>query len=208
MARLDTLIVSRQRERDLEQRPALGLGVGEVVEQTVGIGVLEVVGGELALVLKIHVTVTDAGAVPVQVEHVVGALNVHRQSLEPIGDLARDDLEIEAADLLEIGELADLHAVAPDFPADARGTQGWALPVVLDKADVVQLEVDGERRQAFEIDLLDVVRRRFEDDLELIIALQPIGVNAARSSLIRRRMTGASVTDQTRPVQHRQGRTT
>ena len=85
---------------------------------------------------------------------------------------------VDAADLLEVGELADLHAVAPDLPAEAPGAQRRALPVVLDEADVVQRRVDAERRQAAEIEILDVRRRRLQDHLELVVVLQPVGVLA------------------------------
>ena len=48
-------------------------------------------------------------------------------------------------DLLEVGELRDLHAVAPALPAEPPGAERRALPVVLDEADVVQLRVDADR---------------------------------------------------------------
>jgi len=51
------------------------------------------------------------------------------------------------ADLLEIGELADLHTVAPDLPAKPPGTKRWAFPVILDKANVMQRHVDANRFQ-------------------------------------------------------------
>ena len=54
-------------------------------------------------------------------------------------------LAIEAADLLEIGELRDLHAVEPDFPAQAPGAERRRFPVVLDEADVVLARIDAER---------------------------------------------------------------
>ncbi len=64
------------------------------------------------------------------------------------------------ADLLEIGELADLHPVAPDLPAQTPGAQRRAFPVILDKADVVQIGVDADGRQRPEIDVLQVGRAR------------------------------------------------
>ena len=54
---------------------------------------------------------------------------------------------VEAADLLEIGELRHLHAVAPHLPAEAPGAERRALPVVLDEADVVQLRVEADARR-------------------------------------------------------------
>src|SRR5207247_1103173 len=82
----------------------------------------------------------------------------------------------DPAHLLEVGELTDLHAVEPNFPTEPPGTQGRALPIILDKADVVQAGIDADCREAREIELLAVRRRRLEDDLELIVLLQPIGI--------------------------------
>ena len=41
------------------------------------------------------------------------------------------------AGLLKIGELGNLHAVQPYFPAQPRGTQGRRLPVVFHKPDIM-----------------------------------------------------------------------
>ena len=61
-------------------------------------------------------------------------------------------LAIVAADLLEIGELADLHAVAPDLPAEPPGAERRAFPVVLDEADVVQVHVDADGFERAEVE--------------------------------------------------------
>ena len=53
-----------------------------------------------------------------------------------------------------------------------------ALPIVLDEADVVQRRVDADRLQRPKIEVLEVGRVRLQDDLELIIMLQPVGVLA------------------------------
>ncbi len=76
-------------------------------------------------------------AVEVEVEDIVDTLHIHGEALEPVGEFARDWLAIDAADLLEIGELRHFHAVAPDFPAQAPGAERRAFPIVLDEADVV-----------------------------------------------------------------------
>ena len=73
--------------------------------------------------------------------------HIHREAFQPVGQLARHGVAVVAADLLEIGELADLHAVAPDLPAQTPGTQRRAFPIILDKADVVQGGVDADRGQ-------------------------------------------------------------
>ena len=91
-------------------------------------------------------------AAPLEVEDVVHALQEHRDALEPVGDLAGDRRQIDAADLLEVGELRDLHAVEQHLPADAPGAERRRLPVVLLEADVVLPRVDAARLEAVEID--------------------------------------------------------
>ena len=81
-----------------------------------------------------------------------------------------------AADLLEIGELADFHTIAPDFPAQAPGAQCRAFPVVLDKADVMHRHIDADRLKAAQIQLLQVRRAGFDQHLILVVMLQPVGV--------------------------------
>ena len=58
-------------------------------------------------------------------------------ALEPVGQLGRDRREVDAAGLLEVGELRDLHAVEQHLPADAPRAERRRLPVVLLEADVV-----------------------------------------------------------------------
>src|SRR5271155_1281822 len=147
-------------------------------DETARVGELEVIGGELAFGAPEHLAVGDPGTVVVEVEDALDPLDIHCQPLEPVGQLGRDRVAFDPADLLEIGELADLHAVEPDLPAESPGAQGRALPVILDKADVVQAEIDANRRQAREIKVLTVRRRRLQDYLELVILLQSVGVLA------------------------------
>ena len=83
---------------------------------------------------------------PDQVEHVFHALQIHGQTLQPVGDLAQHRLAGERTDFLEIGELRDFHPVQPHFPAQTPGAQSRRLPVVLDKADVVLVGIDAQVR--------------------------------------------------------------
>jgi hypothetical protein len=71
-------------------------------------------------------------------------LDVHGEAFEAVGELARDRLAVEAAHLLEIGELGHLHAVAPHFPAEAPGAERGRFPIVLDEADVVEERIDAD----------------------------------------------------------------
>ncbi len=113
-----------------------------------------------------------------EIEHALDAVDIHRQPLDAIGQLGRDRVAFDAADLLEIGELADLHAIDPDLPAEAPGAQGRAFPIILDKADVVPGGVDADRGEAREIKLLAVCRGRLQDHLKLVMQLQPVRVVA------------------------------
>ena len=138
---------------------------------------LEIVGRLLPLVLQEHVAIgqrhVGIGAVVRQVVDRLLVEQVHGQPLETVGDLPGHEIDLDATHLLEIGELRDLHTVAPDFPAQPPGAERRALPVVLDEADVVQGRVDADRLQRTEIALEDVGRRRLQDRLELIVVLQP-----------------------------------
>ena len=157
---------------------ALGVRILEVAAQAVDIGVLEVEGRELALGTQEHVAVDRAVAVPIQVVHVVDALDVHGEAFHAVGKLDRDRIAVDPAHLLEVGELGHLHAVAPDLPAEAPGAQRRALPIVLDEADVVGVDVDAEHAQAAEILVLHVLGRGLQEHLELVVVLKPVGVLA------------------------------
>src|ERR1700722_14843626 len=110
---------------------------------------------------------------PDDVEDALLALDVHGQALETVGDLAHHRPAVEAPDLLEVGELRDLHAVEPNPPAEPPRTEGGRLPVVLDEADIVRQRIEAERAKRPQIQLLKIVWRRLDRDLELIVVLQP-----------------------------------
>src|SRR5690606_22099544 len=113
-----------------------------------------------------------------QVVHRIDALQVHGQAFQAVGDLAGHRIALDAADLLEVGELGDFHAVEPDFPPQAPGAEGRRFPVVLDEADVMHQGVHADAAQRFQVELLDVRRVRLEHYLELVIVLQTVGVLA------------------------------
>src|SRR5262249_58045692 len=96
------------------------------------------------------------GIAPHQVVHRIDALQVHGDAFQTVGDLTRYRAAVQAADLLEVGELGDLHAVQPHFPAEAPGAERRRLPVVLDEAHVVLLKLEAEVAQRLEIHVLDV----------------------------------------------------
>jgi hypothetical protein len=194
MRGFDRLVVGGKREQMAlplvafrQQRLALGLGVAEMPQQELRVGLLEIVARVFLLGLKEDVAVGDPvlalAAVEIEIEHVVHVLHIHGEPFEPVGQFARDGIAVEAADLLKIGELGHLHSVEPDFPAEAPGAERRALPIVLDEADVVLEGIDAERKQAVEIEVLEVGRRRLQDHLELIVVLEPVGVLAVAAVL-------------------------
>ena len=117
----------------LSQDPVFWMSVTNTIMYTVVATV-----GKFLLGLVKHFAVTEL-LVELQVKDELDILDIHGQALEPVGDLGADRIAFDAAHLLEIGELGDLHPVAPHFPAQAPGAERRAFPVVLDKADVVQL---------------------------------------------------------------------
>src|SRR5271163_651156 len=149
MARFQALVVSRQREPMVDQRPALGLGIAEMHNEAGSIGKLKIVGREFLLGALEDLAVCDttrpAGSIVVEVKHALDTLDIHSQPFEPVGQLGRNRVAFDTADLLEIGELADLHAVEPNLPTKPPGTQGRALPIIFDKADVVETGINADR---------------------------------------------------------------
>ncbi len=95
----------------------------------------------------------------------------------------RTGLAGEAADFLEVGELGHLHPVEPHLPAETPRAQRRRFPVVLDEADVVLAKVDPECFQRAQVQVLDIVGRRFEHDLVLVVMLQPVRVLAVAAVL-------------------------
>jgi hypothetical protein len=86
---------------------------------------------------------------------------VHRQPFEAVSQLTRHRRAFETGDLLEVGELRHLHAVAPAFPAEPPGAERRAFPIVLDETDVVNLWIDADGVERFQIEILQIVGRRF-----------------------------------------------
>ena len=182
MAALHNAVVCRQRQLALQAGVALGLVVVKLLTHHLDVGDLKVVGAELALVLQEHVAVGHGRAVgqiaPHQVVDGVNALGVHGDTLQTVGDLDGHGVDLDAAYLLEVRELRDLHAVEPDLPAKAPGTERRALPVVLDKADVMVVGVQADSSQRAQVELLGIDRRGLDEHLELIVVLHAVGVLA------------------------------
>ena len=98
----------------------------ELAEEVRHIGLLEVEARHLHLVLMKHIAVghcTCGTFRPYQVVDGIDALQVHGDTLEAVGDLSGYRVALKPSRLLEVGELGDLHAVQPDFPAQPPGAQ-------------------------------------------------------------------------------------
>src|ERR1700722_20603863 len=87
-------------------------------------------------------------------------LKKSRDTLQAVGDLGADGIEIQPTALLEVGELGDLEPVQHYLPADSPRAEGRSFPVVLFKANVMILQPDAEVGQTAEINVLNVGWRR------------------------------------------------
>ena len=175
MRGLDAAIIRRQDQSLLAQPLAFRLIGREDGHQRLHIGDLEVVLRELDFILVVDVAIGHPVR-PEQVEDVVHALQVHGDPLGPVGELGRDRIQFNPPHFLEIRELGDLHPVEPHLPPEPPGAERRRLPVVLHESDVVLLGIDAERAKALEIEVLDIVRRGFQDDLVLVVMLEAVGI--------------------------------
>ena len=182
VAALHDTVVRRQRQLALQAGVALGLVVVKLLTHHLDVGDLKVIGTELALVLEEHVAIGHGRSVgqiaPHQVVNGVDALGIHGDTLQAVGDLDGHGVDLDAAHLLEVRKLRDLHAVEPDLPAKAPGAKGRALPVVLDKADVMVVGVQADSGKRPQVKLLGVYRRGLDEHLELIVVLHAVRVLA------------------------------
>ncbi|KPW22529.1 Uncharacterized protein ALO83_04865 [Pseudomonas cannabina pv. alisalensis] len=178
---LENHFVSRQRQFQLDQARGFAFVKIEQFEQFVDVGVFEVVGRLLHLVLVEHIAVghfAERAVSPDQIVDRVHALLVHRQTLEAVSDFAGDRVALQAADLLEVGELRDFHAVEPDFPAQPPGAQSRRFPVVFDKTHVMHQRIEADVFERAQVQFLEVVRVRLENHLKLVVMLQAVRILA------------------------------
>ncbi len=177
MGAFEHIIVGRQDETLLQAgfrfRPV------EVIHlaQAVDIANLEVILAVLVLLAAADLAVGDTGS-PGLVPNGGGVVEGDLDALQSVGDLDRDGVQSESSHLLEVGELGDFLPVQPDLPAEPPGGDGRLLPVVLDQADVVLAGVNADGFQGVEVQLYRVARIGLEDDLELGVLLEAVGVLA------------------------------
>src|SRR5476651_1285474 len=181
MGGFQNAFVSRQRQRLFKSQQGLRFFfvLFKTGKQEIDVGVFEVIGGLLHFILMEHVAVggfTQWAIAPYQVIYAVYALDVHRQTLKTVGDFAGNGFTFQTAHLLEVGELRHFHAVEPHFPAETPGAKRRIFPVILYKTDIIDGRIQTHFFQRTEIEFLDIIRRRLDDDLELVVMLQPVGV--------------------------------
>ncbi len=161
----------------VDEPPGFG-GVG-VEQRPVGsdIGIVQVVAAHLVLGLAERLAIGDPRSVG-DVLEMAHALERHDDALHAVGDLHRHRVERHPAGLLKVGELGDFQAIQPHLPAQSPGAQRGGCPVVLDEPHIMRAGVDAECGEAAEIQLLGIAGLGLEDDLELGVGLQPVGIVA------------------------------
>ena len=137
---------------------AFRLGIFEVPQRGIGIANIEIPTRIFGFGLTEYIAVSEAnrrsGTVERYVHNVVDFKDMHGQSFQTIGDLARNRSAIVAANLLEIGELRDFHSITPDFPSQSPRAKRRTFPVVFNESNVMQSCIDSHRAQGFKVKVL------------------------------------------------------
>src|SRR6266403_1138624 len=139
------------------------------------IAAIKTVFGKLLLLHQADVAVSFVRG-PAQGVDALHTLEERANAFEAVGEFDGDGVEVDAAALLEVGELGDLETVEQNLPADAPCAERRGFPVVLFKTNVVLLEVDADGAEALEVDILHIDRRGLQDHLKLGMLVKTIGV--------------------------------
>src|SRR5579862_599207 len=99
----------------------------EKLPQHRDVGEFEIVFGELIFFSSAYLVVLHSRR-PIDFVNAVDILEEGDDALEAVRQLGGYQVEIEAAALLEISELRDLHAVEHHLPADAPGAERGRFP--------------------------------------------------------------------------------
>src|SRR5262249_56518806 len=149
---LDRIVISGKHEARLDQPVRFGLELLEELEEERGIRVLEIEAAPFDLGLEEEIGPRPVLG-PAEIHDPIDTLEIARDPLDAVGDLRGDGLEVVSARLLEVGELRDLLAVEPHFPAEPPGSERRRLPVVLDESHGMLREIDSQVAQTVEIDI-------------------------------------------------------
>src|SRR6267378_6785034 len=95
---------------------------------------------------------------PAEIVDALDTLKERADPLKPVGQLDRDGVQVNSATLLEVRELGDLEPVEQNLPTDPPGAQGRRLPVVFLEPNVVLLEIDSDRTQTLQVNVLHIHR--------------------------------------------------
>ena len=176
MGGFQNTLVGWQRQRSFQRQQLLRffLVLLEAGEQEVYVRIFKVIGGLFHFVLVENVAVsgfTQRAIAPDQIVYAVHALDVHRQTLQAVGNFAGDRFTLQPANLLEVSKLRHFHTVKPHFPTQSPGAQSRVFPVIFNEADVVDSRIHTQLFQRSEIQFLNVVRGRLNHHLELVIVL-------------------------------------
>src|SRR5262249_28730910 len=113
---------------------------------------------------------------PAQIIDTLDALQESAYAFEAVRQFHGDRIQVNAAALLEVGELCNFESVEKNLPADAPRTERWRFPVVLFKANVVLFQIQTDCSEALQINILDVGGRRLQDYLKLRMLVEAIGI--------------------------------
>src|ERR1035441_2448973 len=144
------------------------------------VGQFEIVDRKLLFILEAHIVIADARR-PLDIVDAFDILEEFDDALQAVGQLGRDQVEVDAAALLEVSELGYFETIQHHLPADSPGAQSWRLPVVLFELDVVLAEVDADGGEAAEVLIYYVCGRRLKDYLKLLVLVEAVGILAVAS---------------------------
>ena len=147
------------------------------------VGHLEVVDRELQLVGEAYIAVSRHTARlqvagPHDVINRIHVLQERGDALQAIRQLGGNRIQIDASALLEVCKLRDLKPVKHHLPADAPGAQRGRFPIVFFELNVVLAQINSHCAQRLQIQILHVLRRRLQNDLQLHVLIQAIGILA------------------------------
>ena len=122
-----------------------------------------------------YITVFDL-IVPLQIINIIHTLKIHRNSFQTVCQFDGNGVQFNTTGHLEIGKLGDLHSIQPDFPAQTGSAQGGRFPIIFHKTDIMIEGIDAQYFHALKVLFLNIKRRRFQNDLILVVMLQPVGI--------------------------------
>ncbi len=175
--------MSRHNQPGLQAAAGLVL-IGVVyAAQRLYISHFKVIAAMLYFRLEQDVVVGYAGA-PIELPYRIHPLQCKGNTIQSVGNLYGDRVQVDAAGLLKVGELGDLLPIQPHFPAETPCAQGRAFPVILHVAQVVHAGVDADVFQALFVQLLRIAGVRLQDHLQLVKELHPVRV-FAKATIVR-----------------------